>query len=185
MIVDPVTGKEVPPDPGEAGLEGNGVDSDGDGLRDDVQRWLAINYGTKFTLEEYRIAKTYAILFQRSLLYSEDKDKALNLVAEKHTLFDALNYLYVKQKVREFKERESDQTAILNFLQERLKEIDAFTLGLEESVLNTSPRFVTYRKFDSQLGGEVFSFSSSKEDFERALAASKIIIGRELEEVEP
>ncbi len=77
------------------------IDSDGDGLRDDVQRWLAVNYGTKFSLEEYRIAKTYAILFQRALLYSDDKDKALNLVAEKHILWDALNYLRVKKKLRD------------------------------------------------------------------------------------
>lgn len=181
LLIDPVTGEEVPPDPGEAGLEGGGIDLDGDGLRDDVQRWLAANYGAKFTLEEYRIAKAYAILFQRSLLYSDDKDKALNLVAERHTLWDALNYLYVRKKVQDFEQSGSDETAVTRFLQERLDEMDIFSRGVEEAVVNTNLRYITYREFDSFLGGEVFSFASSDEDFLRALATSKQLTARELE----
>ena len=181
MLIDPVTGEEVPPDPGEAGWEGEGIDSDGDGLRDDVQRWLAVNYGTKFTLEEYKIAKTYAILFQRSLLYSDDKDKALNLVAERDTLYDALTYLRVEKKLQDFEEENPDEAAVDSFLRERLAEIADFIRGLEETVVNTNFRLVTYREFDSQLGGEVFSFASSRAEFLRALSASESIVKRELE----
>ena len=184
MLIDPVTGEEVPPDPGEAGWEGEGIDSDGDGLRDDVQRWLAVNYGTKFTLEEYRIAKTYAILLQRSLLHSDDKDKALNLVAEKHILWDALNYLRVEKKLQDFEEQNPDEAAVDRFLRERLAEISEFMRGVDETVVNTNLRLVTYREFDSQLGGEVFSFASSRAEFLRALSASEIIVKRELEGAE-
>ncbi len=36
----------LPPDPGEAGKATyDGIDADKDGTRDDVQRWIAINYG--------------------------------------------------------------------------------------------------------------------------------------------
>ena len=181
LLIDPVTGEEVPPDPGEAGWEGEGIDSDGDGLRDDVQRWLAVNYGTKFTLEEYKIAKTYAILFQRSLLYSDDKDKALTLVAERDTLYDALTYLRVEKKLQDFEEENPDEAAVDSFLRERLAEIADFIRGLEETVVNTNFRLVTYREFDSQLGGEVFSFASSRAEFLRALSASESIVKRELE----
>ena len=181
LLIDPVTGEEVPPDPGEAGWEGEGIDSDGDGLRDDVQRWLAVNYGTKFTLEEYKIAKTYAILFHRSLLYSDDKDKALNLVAERDTLYDALTYLRVEKKLQDFEEENPDEAAVDSFLRERLAEIADFIRGLEETVVNTNFRLVTYREFDSQLGGEVFSFASSRAEFLRALSASESIVKRELE----
>ena len=184
VIIDPVTGKEVPPDPGEAGWEGEGIDSDGDGLRDDVQRWLAVNYASKFTLEEYRIAKTYAILFQRSLLYSDDKDKALNLVAEKHRLWDALTYFRVEKELQDFEAGNPDEAAVQNFLTNRIDELNAFSKGLEEAVINTNLRFITYREFDSQLGGEVFSFASSEADYQRAIATSKIIVNRELGEVE-
>jgi len=35
----------VPPDPGEAGKQTlEGIDSDGDGVRDDVQRWIILTY---------------------------------------------------------------------------------------------------------------------------------------------
>ena len=180
MLIDPVTGEEVPPDPGEAGWEGDGIDRDGDGLRDDVQRWLAVNYGTKFSLEEYRIAKAYAILLQRSLLYSDDKDEALRLVAEKDTLFDALNYLRVEKKLQDFKKREPEEAAVIRFLQSRLDEIAEFTRGLEEAVVNTNFRLIAYRQFDSHLGGQVFSFASSEADFRRALKKSESIVNREL-----
>ncbi len=43
VAVDPVL---LPPDPGEAGKQTlEGIDSDHDGIRDDVQRWVAVNYG--------------------------------------------------------------------------------------------------------------------------------------------
>jgi hypothetical protein len=42
VTVDPFT---LPPDPGEAGKQTlEGIDSDNDGVRDDVQRWIALTY---------------------------------------------------------------------------------------------------------------------------------------------
>jgi hypothetical protein len=37
--------KPVPPDPGEAGKQTlEGIDSDNDGVHDDVQRWIVLTY---------------------------------------------------------------------------------------------------------------------------------------------
>ena len=92
-----------------------------------------------------------------------------------------MNYLRVEKKLRDFEEQDPDEAAITSFLQERLGEMDAFSRGVEEAVVNTNFRFITYREFDSLLGGEVFSFASSEKEFLRALAASKNLTTRELE----
>jgi hypothetical protein len=47
--VDPVP---LPPDPGEDGkVTLEGIDSDGDGLRDDVQRWIILNFLTSLRMQ--------------------------------------------------------------------------------------------------------------------------------------
>ncbi len=54
--------RPLPPDPGQAGMQTlNGIDSDGDGVRDDVERWIYLQYPssqrTQFALTQ--LAKTY------------------------------------------------------------------------------------------------------------------------------
>lgn len=54
----------LPPDPGEAGkLTIDGIDSDKDGVRDDVQRWIAQNWG-----HSPRAVKALTIVAQSRLL---------------------------------------------------------------------------------------------------------------------
>ena len=84
-------------------------------------------------------------------------------------------------QLQDFEEENPDEAAVDSFLRERLAEIADFIRGLEETVVNTNFRLVTYREFDSQLGGEVFSFASSRAEFLRALSASESIVKRELE----
>ena len=72
----PGGGNELPPDPGEAGkttLEG--IDSDGDGLRDDIQRYIALTYPDS---QKTRAAlRQAAIALQKIILESPDEESAL------------------------------------------------------------------------------------------------------------
>ena len=55
----------VPPDPGEAGKQTiEGIDSDGDGVRDDVQRYIVLNYLTRDVARDIlnRFAFHYQVL---------------------------------------------------------------------------------------------------------------------------
>lgn len=64
----------LPPDPGEAGkatLEG--IDSDGDGVRDDVQRWIAMAYPNS---QKVRAALTQAALTMQTFLMSANSPVA-------------------------------------------------------------------------------------------------------------
>jgi hypothetical protein len=58
VTVDPFL---LPPDPGEAGKQTlQGVDSDADGLRDDIQRWIAISFRDDLRTRRALIQKTLA-----------------------------------------------------------------------------------------------------------------------------
>jgi hypothetical protein len=51
VAVAPV-GVILPPDPGPAGMQTlAGIDSDGDGVRDDVQRWIAVTYASSVKIQ--------------------------------------------------------------------------------------------------------------------------------------
>ena len=67
----------LPPDPGEAGkatLEG--IDSDGDGVRDDVQRWIALNFPDSEKTREALRQKI--IVMQQFLLDAADSVNSYN-----------------------------------------------------------------------------------------------------------
>lgn len=68
-------GSRLPPDPGEAGKETvAGIDSDDDGVRDDIQRYIQLNHtdqNMKKNLTEWAKIK------QDSLLNTSNKSKAL------------------------------------------------------------------------------------------------------------
>ncbi len=71
----------LPPDPGEAGkatLEG--IDSDGDGLRDDVQRYIAATFPD--SARARAAAAQYAKKVQETLFVGNDRVKAVNLSPE-------------------------------------------------------------------------------------------------------
>ena len=68
-----VHNEPVPPDPGDAGKQTlEGIDSDNDGVRDDIQRWIVINY---LTSEKRRAAlRQYIKVNQIFLVDANDKE---------------------------------------------------------------------------------------------------------------
>lgn len=68
----------LPPDPGEAGKATlAGIDSDNDGVRDDVQRWIVINYPNS---QKTRAALVQEVkLDQQFLLNAADPNISLNI----------------------------------------------------------------------------------------------------------
>ncbi len=65
----------LPPDPGEAGKETvAGIDSDNDGVRDDVQRWIVLTYPDEPNTQQALFQM--AVAMQKSALGSFDKAMA-------------------------------------------------------------------------------------------------------------
>lgn len=74
-----INGIAVPPDPGAAGLVTvSGIDSDSNGIRDDIDRFIATKYGTNATT--LKASRTAARAVQR-VLVADAKNKAAALVA--------------------------------------------------------------------------------------------------------
>jgi len=63
----------LPPDPGEAGMATlEGIDSDGDGVRDDVQRWIALTFPNS---EKVRAALTQSAITIQKFMLDADADQ--------------------------------------------------------------------------------------------------------------
>jgi hypothetical protein len=130
--VDPPNppGDGLPPDPGEAGkttLEG--IDSDGDGIRDDIQRYIALTYpDSQKTREALRQA---VIALQKIILESPDKERALRNTELEARASECIRYIYPEDG------RKIDNTLMAEFL-------------------NTIERSRAYLEYDSKLGGHVF-----------------------------
>ena len=126
----PVSLFGLPPDPGEAGeatLEG--IDSDGDGVRDDIQRFIALNHPNS---ARTRGALTqYATAMQQALLDADDKTNSIEHARESGHAIDCLYHI------------RSD---------------DAFDASGEllAQMLNTDERNRTYFQYDGQLSGQFF-----------------------------
>ncbi len=123
----------LPPDPGPNGkLTLVGVDADADGVRDDIQRYIALTYPNS---AKARAALTQdAKVMQASLLDANDKAKSVQHGEETSKAGECLWYI--------------------------LGSVDAaYKAGslLREVVLNTDERNRAYFTYDDQLGGEVFS----------------------------
>jgi len=123
-------GDSLPPDPGEAGkatLEG--IDSDGDGIRDDIQRYIALTYPNS---QKTRAAlQQAAIALQKTILESPDVESALNNTELEARASECIRYI-----------RPGDGRKIDNML---LAEF-----------LNTLDRSKAYLEYDSKLSGHVF-----------------------------
>ncbi len=83
----------LPPDPGPAGkLTLAGIDSDGDGVRDDVQRWIAITFPNS---QKTRAAlRQMAQDNQNMLLLSNDKQLVYDAAVQMGKAIDCLWYIY-------------------------------------------------------------------------------------------
>jgi hypothetical protein len=122
----------LPPDPGEAGkatLEG--IDSDGDGVRDDLQRWIALNFPDDPAIQAG--LTQYILPLQQALIDAESEELAL-----------------IHRNTRSLARRCLD--AMLGIQQA----YEYYTL-LKAQTLNTMERSRAYIMYDKQLGGHVFS----------------------------
>ena len=123
-----VTVVPLPPDPGEAGKATlAGIDSDNDGVRDDVQRYIVVTYPSS--------AKTHEALFQTAkaqqqlVIESTNREASINNSYLSAAALDCLRYV-----------RPNDRTAVFN--------------ALRAVVLNTTERSRAYLKADGHLGGQ-------------------------------
>lgn len=125
----------LPPDPGEAGkttLEG--IDSDGDGVRDDIQRYIALTYPSS---EKLRVALAQAAkAMQASLQYAENKERSITNTIEVFHGSDCLRFVLGGVSA----------------------EIDVSS-RLRSVVLNTLARSKAWIKADSQFSGQTYQLT--------------------------
>jgi len=124
--VDPAVLAALPPDPGDAGKKTMaGIDTDHDGVRDDVQRWIAIHYSNS---EKTRAAlKQKAKALQAFIEDGNDPAKARR---------DAVAIDKASECLASF----ADDAYYINH------DFDAV-------VLNTYPRLTAYLDIDKKYGG--------------------------------
>ena len=122
---------DLPPDLGEAGLVSlDGIDSDQDGVRDDVQRFIEVEeYDSEMTR---KAVKKMAIVMQKELVNAYDKEVVLQLEPESSAAGDCLFYV-TDGKSRNYRKR------------------------LEAKVYNTVERLRAWNKINSHCSGMTFT----------------------------
>ena len=133
-ILAPGPGGGLPPDPGEEGratLEG--IDSDGDGIRDDIQRFIALTHPDS---EKLRAALTqFTRVVQEALLVRDDKALSLNAASSSDRAMECIDFLLG-----------SGAADVTN--------------ELHAEILNTVERSRAYLTYDAQLFGGIFPSAS-------------------------
>ena len=127
----PVASDNLPPDPGDAGKATvEGVDSDSDGVRDDLQRFIAAEYPDS---ERQRAAATQIVVaLQDQLLSAGNKEQAMLAAA-----------------------RTMRAVECMASLDEDMQVGMAMVQNLQAEAMNTQLRLDAYRLFDEQVWGEV------------------------------
>lgn len=137
-VIPPESGA-LPPDPGEAGKATiAGIDSDNDGVRDELQRYIALTYpGDEYT---QKALTNYVTAYQDFILELDDKEATI-------------------------KNAEAMKEAMVCVFCARRAQDDAFeVLGdIEGETLNTADRILAYLKAEKHLGGMTFAISPSEE----------------------
>jgi hypothetical protein len=130
--VDPPNppGSGLPPDPGEAGMATlEGIDSDQDGIRDDIQRYIALTYPdsqkTRAALRQFTLA------FQKATLESPDEESALRNTEIEARASECLWYIHSRSSIK-------------------------MSDSLMAEYLNTMERSRAYLAYNSKLGGHTF-----------------------------
>jgi hypothetical protein len=124
----------LPPDPGQAGKATiAGTDSDNDGVRDDVQRYIVLTYPSS---ETTRVGLTQAAQALQSALIDADNKAAA--VTDAHTVYNAIECLSYT-------------------LASHARH--TFMLLLQQQV-NTDTRTRAYLQYSDQLGGSSFPLSA-------------------------
>ena len=131
------SGFVLPPDPGEEGKKALlGIDTDGDGVRDDIQRYIYFTYPDD---KKLRLGLTYyAIEFQGVLKDANDQEAAYDHAIKMDRHGECLYYL---------KGRES---------------ID-ICRALRSKILNTRERNIAYITHSDNLGGRIIMSTPQKE----------------------
>lgn len=125
VTVDPF---KLPPDPGEAGKQTlAGIDSDNDGVRDDVQRWIGLLYSDLPTASQ--VITRYAIVSQQ-MLGAGDTHTALDINDIRRRASACWRYHYPQA----------------NSVLEELKSV----------LLNTDQRLSAYLRADQLVAGREF-----------------------------
>ncbi|MCF6156790.1 MAG: hypothetical protein E3K36_16475 [Candidatus Brocadia sp.] len=134
---DDDTGVNLPPDPGEEGKKTLlGIDTDGDGVRDDIQRYIYFTYPNDKRL---RLGLTYyAIEFQGVLKDANDREAAYEHANKMARHGECLWYLKGEESID-----------ICN--------------ALRAEILNTRERSMAYIMYSDNLGGRVISLAPRKE----------------------
>jgi hypothetical protein len=130
-------GNGLPPDPGEAGkVTLEGIDLDQDGIRDDIQRYIALTYPDS---QKTRAAlRQFTLSFQKAVLKSPDRESALNNVEDLHRAQECLWYIHSRNSIK-----------LSDFLMAEF--------------LNTIERSKAYIEYDRKLSGSVFSSKDLRE----------------------
>jgi len=127
------TGGVLPPDPGEAGKKTLiGIDSDGDGLRDDIQRYIYLNYPDQPNVQN--ALRQRSITFQKTLDPEREVGTGRALANEIDLDLECLSY----------------------FVDEGFYEM---AMKLKAEIVNTYDRAQQYLTFDKELSGGIFSGS--------------------------
>jgi hypothetical protein len=156
LAITPFVNSGLPPDPGEAGKQTLlGIDSDGDGVRDDVQRYIALTYPNE---PKVRAALTqFANQYQGLLPQLDDRDAAYNHAVKLSRHLDCLGGI----------EREVGKDA-----DDTIK----ISAALRAVILNTKERSLAYIRFSDNLGGQQIS-GTPLEEWKTACAFDVDAIG--------
>ena len=132
-----IASQPLPPDPGEAGKQTLlGIDSDNDGIRDDIQRYIYFAYPDN---EKIRIALTnIAIQYQELLPQADDREAAT---------------IHANKKARHGE-------CLFWIMGERSGDVRA---ALKAEIMNTEERILAYIAYNKSLAGTVISGAPMRE----------------------
>ena len=131
----------LPPDPGEAGkatLEG--IDSDNDGVRDDLQRWIILNYPNSAKIRE--ALRQSAIATQRAFIATGEEERR-KVLAEELAAVRCLTYVSNPTISHEITTTFDEQIVNTPL---RISVYDAFSRSLHPSWFD-APRLTELKQF--------------------------------------
>jgi len=141
--VEIIDGHTLPPDPGEVGKQTLlGIDSNNDGIRDDVERWIYKTYNHPIERAIFmQTARAYQVVIT-------DPEKARENVQVMHNAVDCESYWSLNAK-------ENNESFWLDEYRSLSKEIKPIQF-------NTAERFLAYQAYNHNLSGGVYGSSGIK-----------------------
>ncbi len=137
---------DLPPDPGEAGKATLlGIDSDNDGVRDDIQRYIALTYPD--SAKKRAALRQDAKAMNDALEDADDKRASINNAYKMNRAQECGDFIW--ENFGGPADPLEKEIRFMEVVNERKKLLARF--------LNTQERSSIYLDFDAQLGGEVFS----------------------------